>query len=332
MATPPQIQAFFDQLSQLVDPSSWKLPELQIGEFRELDWIQTTQRLRRQFYKATHSVESDAPEMAQMDHIVADGAEGPLEARVYTPLACGVPPTPAILYYHGGGFVLGDLDGHEMICMRLADASRCRVISIDYRLAPEHKFPAAHNDALATFLWAIERSETLGIDPERIVVGGDSAGGNLAAYIAQECNRQGHPTPAFQLLCYPLVQFVDLATKKLSFQEGFFMSPQIFDFFRDSYLSKGQDPMDKCVSPLFAPEDDFRGLPPAHILTCGWDPLQAEGRAYADKLAMAGVPCTVREYKDQMHGFWNLTAISVAARDAIQDAGIVVGRAMGQVS
>jgi len=275
MALDPTLQAFLGKFRM---PEFFK-PDFTVTDFSKADWKETVDRLRASFYRATRSVESDAPELAQVDNILVDGADGPLKARVYTPLAAGVGQQPAILYFHGGGFVVGDLDGHEMICIRLAHASRCRVVSIDYRLAPEHKFPCAHDDALAAYDWLLRRAPDLSIDPERIIVAGDSAGGNLAAFLCQEMVRTGGQEPAFQLLFYPLVQFVDIKSKGLSFQEGFFISPGLFDFFKGSYIGTETDPMDKRVSPLFAPAEDFHGLPPAHIVLCGWDPLNAEGRA-----------------------------------------------------
>ncbi len=327
MAIDPGLQAF---MKHLKIPDSW-LPDLTVTDFSKADWRETVDRLRASFYRATRSVESDAPELAHIDNILVDGAEGPLRARIYTPLAAGVGQQPAILYFHGGGFVLGDLDGHEMICIRLAHAARCRVISIDYRLAPEHRFPCAHDDAMAAYKWLMRRARDISIDPERVAVAGDSAGGNLAAYLCQELRRRGEDEPAFQLLFYPLLQFVDIKSRGLRFQEGFFISPGLFDFFKSSYLGKDADPMDKRISPLFAPAEDITGLPPSHIVLCGWDPLNAEGRAYADKMAAAGVPVTTRELPGMVHGFMNLTAISVPARDAILDAGEIVGKALGSL-
>lgn len=325
MAIDPTLQAFLGRFN----PAEMFKPSFDLTDFSKADLNQTVERLRASFYRATRSVESDAPALASIDNLLVDGAEGPLKARMYTPLAAGVGAQPAILYFHGGGFVVGDLDGHEMVCIRLAHAARCRVISIDYRLAPEHKFPCAHDDAMAAYAWLLRRAGDLSIDPERVAVAGDSAGGNLSAYICQELMRTGRQEPAFQLLLYPLVQFVDITSKGLSFQEGFFISPGLFDFFKNSYLGEDVDPMDKRVSPLFAPSEDFSGLPPAHVVLCGWDPLKAEGQAYADKLAGAGVPVTTRVHEGMVHGFMNLTSVSVPARDAIRDAGEVVGQALG---
>ena len=318
--------AFNDTMRSFMD--KMKLPD-----FTTMDWKGSTEGLRQAFYKASRSVENDVPELAEISNLIVDGAEGPLKARYYAPLAAGVGPAPAILFFHGGGFVLGDIDSHDVICRRLAASSRCRVLSIDYRLAPENKFPAAHDDAAAAWRWATTRGDILGFDPDRIAVAGDSAGGNLAAYIAQEMNRTGGPMPAYQLLLYPLVQFVDIRTKKMSFQEsGFFISPNLFDYFRDSYVANEADRMDPRVSPLFARDETFAGLPPAHFILCGWDPLKDEGKAYAAKLAAHGVPVTIREHPGMVHGFMNMTAISKPARDAIADAGIVVGRALGQLN
>ena len=288
--------------------------------------------LRKSFHRASRSVERDLPDLAEISNLVVDGADGPLQARLYVPLAAGTGPSPAILFFHGGGFVMGDLDTHDIICRRLAAGSRCRVLAVDYRLAPECRFPNAHDDAVAAWNWATSRGDILGFDPDRIAVAGDSAGGNLSAFIAQEMNRTGGIMPAFQLLLYPLVQFVDIRAKKLTFREGsFFISPNLFDYFRDSYIERKTDRMDPRVSPLFAEDEDFAGLPPAHMVLCGWDPLKDEGRAYASKLAAHGVPVTIREHAAMVHGFMNMTAFSVTVREAIHDAGEVVGKALGTV-
>ncbi len=315
------IRAFLEQV---------KFPEINVPDFSNLDWAQSTERLRQSFYRASRAMETDAPMLAEISNIPVEGADGTLKARLYVPLAAGIGPGPAIVFFHGGGFVLGDLETYDMICRRLAHGSRCRVVSIDYRLAPEHRFPTAHRDAEAAWTWLIGHADHLKLDPENMAVAGDSAGGNLATFICQEMNRQNGPMPAFQLLLYPLVQFVDIRATKLNFQEGgFFISPNLFDYFRDAYIEHETDRMDPRVSPLFAPEEDLRGLPPAHFVLCGWDPLRHEGRAYADKLASYGVPVTIREHPGMVHGFMNLTAISHPVREAIHDCGVVVGRALG---
>ncbi|MEQ3746033.1 MAG: alpha/beta hydrolase [Henriciella sp.] len=306
------------------------MDKFKIPDFSTMDLKASTESLRLSFYRASRSVERDLPELTEVSNLLVDGAEGSLKARHYVPLAAGIGPAPAIIFFHGGGFAVGDLDTHDVVCRRLAAASRCRVLSVDYRLAPENKFPAAHDDALAAWKWAVDQGQTLGFDPARLAVAGDSAGGNLSAFVAQETARRGITMPAFQLLLYPLVQFVDIRAKKLTFQEGgFFISPNLFDYFRDSYIDTEAERMDPRVSPLFAPDDDFKGLPPVHFVLCGWDPLKDEGKAFASKLAAHGVPITIREHPGMVHGFMNMTAVSNPARAAIHDAGLVVGKALG---
>ncbi len=302
-----------------------------LPDLKPLDLKLPVQRLRQQFLKIDYSGEPDAPELAEVRPLIIPGAAGPMRARLYVPLGAGVPPGPGILFFHGGGFVLGDLDSHDMLCRRLADGSRCRVLAVDYRLAPEHRFPAAHADALAAWAWVQEKgARVAGMDPARMAVSGDSAGGNLAAYLAQEMVRVGGPNPAFQLLLYPLLQFADIRSKRMSPQEsGFFISANLFEFFRGHYLGETGAGMDRRISPLFAPAEDLKGLPPAHIVVCGWDPLHDEGLAYAAKLRSLGIRVTDREYASMVHGFLNLTPLSSTARLAAREAGEITGRALG---
>ncbi|MFN7179924.1 alpha/beta hydrolase [Hyphomonas sp.] len=305
----------------------------QLPEPKPLDLRLPIDRLRREFLRLDYSSEPDAPELAEIRPMTIPGAAGLIRARLYVPLGAGIPPGPGILFFHGGGFVLGDLDSHDMLCRRLADGSRCRVLAIDYRLAPEHCFPCAHDDALAAWAWVQEKgAEIAGIDPARCAVAGDSAGGNLAAYLCQQMVRAKGPVPAFQLLLYPLLQFADIRTKKMTPQEsGFFISANLFEFFRRHYLPELASAMDPRMSPLFAPPEDLKGLPPAHVIVCGWDPLHDEGLAYAAKLNAVGVQTTEREYTSMVHGFMNLTPFFPAARTALREAGEVVGRALGAI-
>jgi acetyl esterase len=302
-----------------------------LPELKPLDLKLPIDRLRQQFLKIDYSAEPDAPELAEVRALIIPGAGGPIKARLYVPLGAGVPPGPGILFFHGGGFVLGDLDSHDMLCRRMAEGSRCRVLAIDYRLAPENCFPCAHDDALAAWAWVQEKgAKSAGMDPARVAVAGDSAGGNIAAYLAQEMVRVKGPKPAFQLLLYPLLQFADIRSKKMTPQEsGFFISAGLFDFFRGHYLPDPASYMDPRISPLFAPMEQLRGLPPAHIIVCGWDPLHDEGLAYAAKLSGLGVKATHREYASMVHGFLNLTHISSTAREVAREVGEVTGRALG---
>jgi acetyl esterase len=304
--------------------------KLHLPEMQPLDLRLPIERLRQQFFRMDYSGEPDAPELADVRILTIPGPAGPLKARLYVPLGAGVPPGPAILFFHGGGFVLGDLESHDMICRRLAEGSRCRVLAIDYRLAPETCFPCAHDDALAAWSWLSEFGEKIGVDPARVAVAGDSAGGNLAAFLCQEMSRTGGPMPAFQLLLYPLLQFADIRSKKMSPQEsGFFISASLFEFFRGHYLPDPQTYMDPRISPLFASADELKTLPPAHVVVCGWDPLHDEGLAYAAKLRAVGIQVSDIEYPSMVHGFLNLTHISATARSAIRDAGKITGKALG---
>ena len=288
-------------------------------------------RLRREFLRMDYSAEPDAPELAEVRLLILPGAAGNIKARLYVPLGAGVPPGPGILFFHGGGFVLGDLDSHDMLCRRLAEGSRCRVLAVDYRLAPENRFPSAHEDALDAWAWVQERGwAKAGIDPARVAVAGDSAGGNLAAYLAQEMVRARGPKPSFQLLLYPLLQFADIRSKPMTPQEsGLFISASLFEFFRGHYLPDPGARMDRRISPLFAPPEDLKALPPAHIIVCGWDPLHDEGLAYAARLRGLGIRVSDRDYASMVHGFLNLTPVSSTARQAARDAGEITGRALG---
>jgi acetyl esterase len=307
------------------------MPEVRIADFARLDSRQTVARLRESFFRASRAVESDLPQMASVETLPVDGGAGAIKARLYTPLGAGIPPGPGLVFFHGGGFMIGSLDSYDVACRRLAEGARLRVLSVDYRLAPEHRYPAAHEDARAAWAWAVSRASLIGMDPDRIGISGDSAGGNLAAHVTQEMNRNGGPAPAFQLLFYPLVQFGGIREKKMSVREsGFFLSTALYDLYRNAYLpDPAREGMSLPVSPLFAPDEMFRGLPPAHIVLAGWDPLRDEGQAYATRLAQFGVPVTVTDHPNMVHGFMNLTAVSVTAREAIREAAKVAGRALG---
>lgn len=228
--------------------------------------------------------------------------EGSIGARLYSPEGLE-DPAPLLVYYHGGGFVLGTLDTHDNTARLLAKYAGVRVLSVAYRLAPEHRFPAGIEDAVAAFDYAHKNSTELGIDPERIAVGGDSAGGNLAAVVAQQTTFRGGPAPAFQLLIYPETDFSVRRRSRQLFAEGFFLTSADMDWFEGHYLPAGADKTDPRISPLRA--DDLTGLPPACVITAGFDPLRDGGDAYAEALAKAEVPVVHREFSDQIHGFVN---------------------------
>jgi acetyl esterase len=246
-----------------------------------------------------------------------DGAAGPLRARHYAPIPTGA-PQPLIVFFHGGGFVLGDLDSHDTPCRLLAHHAGAHVVSVDYRLAPESPFPAAADDARAALRWAFANAGRLGAAEGQIAVAGDSAGGNLAAVAAWEAAHDGGPAPVLQLLIYPATDFVEHARSHQLFEEGFLLTRKDMDWFADQYAGHA-DRHDPRLSIIRA--EGLEGLPPALVVTAGFDPLRDEGEAYAARLREAGVPTLVRRFPGLIHGFINLTGISRTSRDALVEVG-----------
>ncbi|MFI2611682.1 alpha/beta hydrolase [Kitasatospora sp. NPDC018619] len=251
---------------------------------------------------------------------------GGLAATLYTPdgLAAG---SGLLVYLHGGGWVVGSRASHDHVARFLAARARVRVLSVEYRLAPEHVFPAAAEDALAAFDFARAEAAALGADPQRIAIGGDSAGGNLAAVAAQQAVRRGGPAPVFQLLLYPAT---DASTRRPSrglFADGFFLTSEDMDWFLDRYAPAPVDRADPRVSPLLAA--DLAGLPPAYVGTAGFDPLRDEGEAYTRALAEAGVEVRLSRQPDLIHGYANYLGIGHRFREATAEAAEAVRRAIG---
>ena len=240
---------------------------------------------------------------ADVSEISIPGPAGPIPARRYVPDGTGSPATSALLlYFHGGGFVLGDLDTHDSLCRLICRDGGIQVISVDYRLAPEHKAPAAVDDAYTAYRWALDHAAGLGAT--RIVVGGDSAGANLAAVVTQQARDSELPLPALQLLLYPVTDMSSETRSKTLFAKGFFLEKRDMDWFFSHYLDgaevSAEDPL---VSPLLA--EDLSGLPPALVITAGFDPLRDEGDRYARALQEAGVVVDFREERSIIHAFAN---------------------------
>ena len=269
--------------------------------------------------------------VASIRNLQIDGAEGKIKARLYkTPEQGG--PHPLLVFYHGGGFVLGDLDSHDSPCRTLCRHAGVDVLAVDYRLAPEHQFPAAPNDAIAAYRWALENAADLGSDPTRVLVGGDSAGGNLAAVTARETANSLTPPPFAQLLIYPVTDMVarvpgstEPNTRSYDlFGDGFLLTTELMNWFGSHYVEviDQVDPADPRVSPLRA--DSFAGLPPAIVITAGFDPLRDEGEAYARALSEAGNRVVHRRFEGLIHGFINMGGVSRMARDSmIEMAGML---------
>jgi acetyl esterase len=257
--------------------------------------------------------------MAEVRAIDVPGPGGPMPSRLYVAEPSPADePAPLLVYFHGGGWVIGDLDTHDDLCRLLAAAAGVRVLSIGYRLAPEHPFPAPIEDAWAAFEWAVANADALGIDPVRIAVGGDSAGGNMAAVVCHMAVDGGGAKPAMQLLIYPVTDSADDTRSRRLFSEGFILTRADMEKFEAAYLPPGSDPTDQRVSILQCP--DLRGLPTAYVATAGFDPLRDEGEAYALKMRDCGVRVALRRHQGLVHSFANQTPVNRTALAAMLEA------------
>lgn len=240
-----------------------------------------------------------APGVAAYDRTIP-GAAGPRRARVYTPASAPPSSAPGLVFFHGGGWVVGSIESHDGLCRALAQRASVRVISVDYRLAPEHPFPAAAEDAIAAMRWVLENAGLLGLDPSRIAVGGDSAGGNLAAVVAIAL-RDDARRPVFQLLIYPGTDMTRALPSHAMFRDSYFLSRAAGDWYLGHYVPDAADHRKPLASPLFV--EDASRLPRALVITAGFDPLRDEGKAYADRMRAAGVEVELVCFDGQMHGF-----------------------------
>lgn len=271
--------------------------------------------VRRLMLEQILAVDGPPPGGVRSTPITIAGPATSLAARKYVPddLPRGA---PGLVYLHGGGFVVCDLDTHEGLCRRLARGVGCRVISVDYRLGPEHRFPAAVDDAVAAVRWVLANAESLDIDPARVAVCGDSAGGNLSA-VASRHLRQDERRPALQGLIYPATDFTRALPSHESMGDEYFLTQGNIDWYLDHYVPQGVDLRHPDLSPLFA--EDLHGCPAALVVTAGFDPLRDEGAAYADRLRDAGVSVTYREHRSLIHGFALMTASIPAAAAAVEE-------------
>jgi acetyl esterase len=295
-----------------------KLAEL-TGEDSFMGGLQPAQARERSRHGAAATTTRPPIPMARVEAMAIPGQGGPIPARFYLP--GGLPdgaPLPLTVYLHGGGWVIGDLDSHDGVCRFLAARTGTAVLSIDYRLAPEHPFPAPLEDAWAGFAWAVANAARLGVDPARIAVAGDSVGGNLAAVVSLLARTGGGQMPKMQLLIYPPTDSAGNLPSRNLFREGFLLTKDDMETFERHYLPPGTDATDPRVSILLAP--DLRGLPPAYVATAGFDPLRDEGEAYALRMREAGVQVALRRHSSLIHSFANLTAVSRTARGAMLEA------------
>lgn len=245
-----------------------------------------------------------------------DGPAGRLRVRLYRPAATVARLLPTILYFHGGGWTVGSLEGYDLACRYFCARSGCAVVAVDYRLAPEHKFPAAVEDAVAAYRWLSAEADGLGIDPARIVVAGDSAGGTLATVTARLMRDAPRP-PCLQWLIYPATDLAGDSPSHRSCGEGFLLTSADMAWFRGHYVKDPSDVADPRMSPLKA--EDLGGMAPALVYTAGFDPLRDEGRAYAERLAAAGIKTVHREFDSLIHGFAGMRGVLQAAARAMDD-------------
>jgi acetyl esterase len=306
MSLHPQCKAFLDMLAAAGGPG---LHELPLDEARKVPY---------------QMIEAGGPEeaIAAVDTRIIPGPVQ-IPVRVYRPTLAE--HMPALVYFHGGGLVICNLDTHDRACRMLANASGCVVISVDYRLAPEHKFPTAAEDAYAATRYVAEHPGEFGIDPGRIAVGGDSAGGNLATVVALMARDRGGPSLKFQLLIYPMTDYEDDSPSMRQYDQNHFLTREVMTWFADSYVAPA-DRRAPYASPLRAA--DHSGLPPALVITAECDPLRDQGEAYAEKLRRAGVAVTLKRYDGMIHPFVSLAGIVDDGRTALQESAAAVRQAL----
>ena len=277
----------------------------------------------RSYTDARKQMSADEPVHRVLDVKIA-GTAGEIPIRIYTP---DVPtPAPVLIYFHGGGWVLGDLDSHDHVCRALANKAQCVVASVDYRLAPEAKFPAAVEDSYAALEWIAGHADELGIDPKRIAVGGDSAGGNLAAVISRVARDRKGPMPVYQVLIYPATDMRMITPSMEENADAPLLTRAAMAWFIEHYLRGEKDKADPLASPLLAA--DLSGLPPAFILTAECDPLRDEGEDYGRRLQDAGVPAEVKRYAGMPHGFFSFGAALNTAKEAFADTTARLSKAL----
>lgn len=279
----------------------------------------------REATTAFEGLQGEPEDVAAITNRTVPGPDGEIPVRIYTPSGEG--PFPVVVFYHGGGWVIGTLETVDRPCRALANAAGAVVVSVDYRLAPEHRYPAAFDDCYAATVWVAEHAAELNIDPARLCVAGDSAGGNLAAAVALAARDRTGPAIAAQLLAYPVVDFDFTTPSYEDNKEGYLLTRGAMQWFWAHYLGAREIGADPYLCPGRAA--DLSGLPPAYVATCELDPLRDEGEAYARRLTAAGVPVVAQRFDGMIHGFlWTLGATPVGAT-VITDLAAAVGRTSG---
>ena len=286
---------------------------------------------REQYLLTGTTLGGDMITVGEVIDTTLPGPMGQIPVRIYRPLgATESDCLPALIYFHGGGWVIGDLDSHDHVCRALCKASASLVISVAYRLAPEHRFPAAVDDALAATLWIADNAAQWGIDSQRLAIGGDSAGGNLAAVVTHQLRdpaiNVNNVKLKFQLLIYPVTDMTLSFPSISAYAEGYRLTRPLIEWFVGHYMGEHHDRTDTRASPILA--RDLRKLPPALVITAEFDPLCDEGQAYADKLRAAGVAVDYQCYDGMIHGFVTMSGVLDQAQQALQQAGQAVQQAL----
>ena len=271
----------------------------------------------RHWYRERRFVtQPEPPEVALLRELKAPGPAGEIALRLYRPLGSQAEQIlPVLVYFHGGGWTIGDLDSHDTLCRELANGSGCAVVSVDYRMGPEHRFPAAVDDALAATRWVHASASSLGLDADRLAVGGDSAGGNLAAVVALAARDAGDLPIAFQLLIYPATDMRRGAPSHTTNGEGYLLTRDTVTYFHDHYIDDPRHDLDWRASPLL--HTDLSRLPPGLVVTAGYDPLRDEGLQYAQALTQAGTKATLVCFERQIHGFITMGKVLDEANVAV---------------
>jgi acetyl esterase len=311
MSLDPILKGLLDQMAANPMPKIWEIPP----------------PAGREMYKGMAAMldPQDVP-IGKVEDRKIPGPGGDVPVRIYTPMGAGAAALPAVVFFHGGGFVIGDLQTHDALCRQIANGAKARVIAVDYRLAPEHKFPAAADDCFAALKWVAAQASAIGVDANRIAVCGDSAGGNLSAVVCQMAKAAGGPHIVYQVLMYPTTIAHAKTGSMKDFERGYFLEREAMDWFFDAYVPKGHDMKDPKLAPFWG---DVKGLPPAYVITAGFDPLKDEGKQYADKMSAAGVHVTYKDYPALVHGFFNMSAVVPQAKEAIAEVAAKLRGAFG---
>jgi acetyl esterase len=309
-----------------LDPHAKRLLDI-LAMAGPVDASRLSVKERRDIFRNLMSLSASNVPIGGIEDRTLPGSHGPIGIRVYTPIGTSADRLPGLIYFHGGGLVAGSLDTHDGVCRSLANETGCRLISVDYRLAPEHKFPAAVMDGCTATTWAVEHGAELGIDRDRIAVAGDSAGATLAAIVCQLARRGQRVELAAQLLLCPITDFVAETDSRSAFARGYLLDNATMARDLEYYLPAGTDARDPRISPLRAL--DLSDVAPAYVHTAEFDPLRDEGKAYAERLARADVKVNYTCHSGMIHLFYGMTGVIPYARSALQRIGSELRAALG---